>query len=78
MRDTISRARTEVGNSEPSILNGKVGDYKIKGTPVITARSQVRDVIELADYDLDVGLSYPASEGARKGSAVRRLKWYMS
>jgi len=45
---------------------------------VITARSQVRDVIELADYDLDVGLSYPASEGARKGSAVRRLKWYMS
>ena len=57
MRDTISRARTLVGNSEPSMLNGKIGDYEIKGTPVITARSRVRDAIELVDYDLDVGLS---------------------
>jgi len=57
LRDTISRARTEVWNSEPSILNGKVGDYEIKGTPGITARSRIRDAIEFVDYDLDVGLS---------------------
>jgi len=55
--DAISRARTLVGNSEPSILNGKVGDYKIKGTPGITAQLHIREAIEHAVYDLDVGLS---------------------
>ena len=29
-------------------------------------------------WHLDVGPSHPGGEGAPKGSAVRRLKWYAS
>jgi len=39
------------------MLNGKICDYEIKGTPGITAQFFVREAIERKDYDLDVGLS---------------------
>jgi len=60
------------------VLHGRTGDYKIKGTPGITAQFVVREAIELQDYDLDVGLSCPGIEGDSKGPAVRRLKRHMS
>jgi len=38
----------------------------------------LRVLIDKFVWHLDVGLSHPGAEVGSKGSAVRRLKWYMS
>ena len=38
----------------------------------------MRDLIDGADWHLDVDSTRPGGEAASKGSAVRRLKWYVS
>eukprot|EP01024_Parvocaulis_polyphysoides_P058562 TRINITY_DN62_c5_g1_i1.p3 TRINITY_DN62_c5_g1~~TRINITY_DN62_c5_g1_i1.p3 ORF type:complete len:132 (+),score=2.06 TRINITY_DN62_c5_g1_i1:513-908(+) len=53
-------------------------DQRIKGTPGITGQLSLRGHIDGIVWHLDVDLSYPGVVGDTKGSAVRRLKWYMS
>ncbi|OQX26533.1 MAG: RNAase [Desulfobacteraceae bacterium IS3] len=67
-----SRAGTKVGLSDPAVLYGRAVAQRIKGTPGITGLSPPRVHIDGAVWHLDVGSSHP------KGSAVRRLKWYVS
>jgi len=38
----------------------------------------LRVLINKFVWHLDVGSSYPSGEQSTKGSAVRRLKWYVS
>jgi len=59
-------------------MNGNDSDYQKKATAGITAQYRRKDAIDVCDYDLDVGFTYPRGEGASKGSAVRRLKSDMS
>jgi len=65
-------------HSDPVILNGKVIDQRIKGTPGITGWCLLRVLIEGVGWHLDVGSSHPDAEEGIKGPAVRRLKWYVS
>jgi hypothetical protein len=51
---------------------------RIKSTLGITGLLLFRVLIDGVVWHLDVGLSYPEAVGGFKGSAVRRLKWYMS
>ena len=51
---------------------------RIKGTPGITGLSCPRVHIDGKVWHLDVGSSHPGGGEAPKGSAVRRLKWYVS
>ena len=74
----ISRADTKVGLSDPVIPNGRVIAHQIKGTPGITGLSPPSVHSGVAVWHLDVGSSHPGGEEAPKGSAVRRLKWYVS
>jgi len=57
LQDSRGRARTQVCDSEPLILNGRINDHTIKATLGITAQSLDRDDIDQVDYDLDVGSS---------------------
>ena len=74
----ISRADTKVGLSDPVIPNGRAIAHQIKGTPGITGLSPPSVHSGVAVWHLDVGSSHPGGEEAPKGSAVRRLKWYVS
>ena len=74
----ISRAGTKVGLSDPVIPNGRVIAHQIKGTPGITGLSLPSVHSGGAVWHLDVGSSHPGGGEAPKGSAVRRLKWYVS
>ena len=74
----ISRADTKVGLSDPVVLNGRAIAHQIKGTPGITGLSLPSVHSGEAVWHLDVGSSHPGGEEAPKGSAVRRLKWYVS
>ena len=74
----ISRADTKVGLSDPVIPNGRVIAHQIKGTLGITGLSHPSVHSGDAVWHLDVGSSHPGGEEAPKGSAVRRLKWYVS
>ena len=74
----ISNRDIKVGHSDPVILCGKVIAQRIKGTPGITGLWFLRVHIDETVWHLDVGLSHPGAEVGSKGSAVRRLKWYMS
>ena len=74
----ISRAGTKVGLSDPVVPNGRAIAHQIKGTPGITGLSHPSVHSGDAVWHLDVGSSHPGGEEAPKGSAVRRLKWYVS
>ena len=74
----ISRADTKVGLSDPAVLDGKAVAQQIKGTLGITGLSLPSVHSGEAVWHLDVGSSHPGGEEAPKGSAVRRLKWYVS
>ena len=74
----ISRADTKVGLSDPAVLDGKAVAQQIKGTLGITGLSLPSVHSGGAVWHLDVGSSHPGGEEAPKGSAVRRLKWYVS
>ena len=72
------RADTKVGLSDPAVLDGKAVAQQIKGTLGITGLSLPSVHSGEAVWHLDVGSSHPGGEEAPKGSAVRRLKWYVS
>ena len=74
----MSRAETKVGLSDPAVLDGKAVAQQIKGTLGITGLSLPSVHSGGAVWHLDVGSSHPGGEEAPKGSAVRRLKWYVS
>ena len=74
----ITRADTKVGLSDPVVPNGRAIAHQIKGTPGITGLSHPSVHSGDAVWHLDVGSSHPGGEEAPKGSAVRRLKWYVS
>jgi len=67
-----------VDHSDPVILRGKITAQRIKGTPGITGWWFLRVLIDETVWHLDVGSSHPGAEVGPKGSAVRRLKWYVS
>ena len=72
------RAGTKVGFSDPVIPNGRVIAHQIKGTLGITGLSPPSVHSGVAVWHLDVGSSHPGAEAGSKGSAVRRLKRYVS
>jgi hypothetical protein len=76
-RETF-RAGTKVGLSDPAVPYGRAVAHRIKGTPGITGLSPPRVHIDGAVWHLDVGSSHPGAGAGPKGSAVRRLKWYVS
>ena len=81
IRLTAKRTRlteTQVGHSDPILLNGKDIDQRIKGTLGITGLWLLRVHIGGVVWHLDVGSSHPGEEQCSKGSAVRRLKWFVS
>jgi len=69
---------TKVGRNDPVFLYGKNIAYRIKGTPGITGLSRLKVRIDGEVWHLDVDSSHPGAEEGPKGSAVRRLKRYMS
>ena len=73
-----SRAGAKAGLSDPAVLYGRAVAQRIKGTPGITGLSCPRVHIDDKVWHLDVGSSHPGAEAGPKGSAVRRLKWYVS
>ena len=73
-----SRAGTKVGLSDPVVPNGRAIAQRIKATLGITGLSPPRVHIDGEVWHLDVGSSHPGAEVGPKGSAVRRLKWYVS
>ena len=72
------RAGTKVGHSDPVVLHGRAIAQRIKGTPGITGLSWPRVHIDAKVWHLDVGSSHPGAVAGSKGSAVRRLKRYVS
>ena len=77
MRHT-RRTDTKVGPSDPVVECGIAIAQRTKGTPGITGLSLPRVHIDEAVWHLDVGSSHPGAVEGSKGSAVRRLKWYVS
>ncbi len=73
-----SRAGGKPGLSDPAVPNGRAVAHRIKGTPGITGLSPPRVHIDGEVWHLDVGSSHPGAEAGPKGSAVRRLKRYVS
>src|SRR6187549_4038070 len=73
-----SRAGAKAGLSDPAVLYGRAIAQRIKGTPGITGLSCPRVHIDDKVWHLDVGSSHPGAEVGPKGSAVRRLKRYVS
>ena len=72
------RAGTKVGLSDPVVESGIAIAQRIKATLGITGLSLPRVHIDGEVWHLDVGSSHPGAEVGPKGSAVRRLKWYVS
>lgn len=68
----------KVGHSDPIILRGIIIAQRITGTLGITGLRFLRVLIKKIDWHLDVDSSFPGGEGFSKGSAVRRLIWYVS
>ena len=77
MRGT-PRAGGKPGLSDPAALSGRAVDQRIKVTPGITGLSPPRVHIDGEAWHLDVGSSHPGAGAGPKGSAVRRLKRYVS
>ena len=73
-----SRAGRKRGLSDPAVACGSAVAQRIKGTPGITGLSPPRVHIDEEVWHLDVGSSHPGAGEGPKGSAVRRLKWYVS
>ena len=73
-----SRADAKAGPSDPVVECGIAIAQRTKGTPGITGLSVPRVHIDEPVWHLDVGSSHPGAEEGPKGSAVRRLKWYVS
>jgi len=67
-----------VGHSDPVFSTKWKSAQRIKGTLGITGLPLFRVPIDGVIWHLDVGLSHPGAESGSKGSAVRRLKRYMS
>ena len=67
-----------MGQSDPTAPCGRAVAYRIKATPGITGLSRPRVHIDGEVWHLDVASSHPGAEGGPKGSAVRRLKGYVS
>jgi hypothetical protein len=67
-----------VGSNVPVILCGKVIDYRILGTLGITGWFQLRVLIDVGVWHLDVGSMYPGVVGVSKSLAVRQFKCYVS
>jgi len=74
----ICQAGTKVGHSDPIIPCGRVIDHRIKGTLGITGWWSLRVHINGLVWHLDVDSSHPGAAVGSKGSAVRRIKWYVS
>ena len=72
------RAETKVGLSDPVVESGIAIAQRIKATLGITGLSLPRVHIDGEVWHLDVGSSHPGAGAGSKGSAVRRLKWYVS
>ena len=72
------RAETKVGLSDPVVECGIAIAQRIKATLGITGLSLPRVHIDGEVWHLDVGSSHPGAGAGSKGSAVRRLKWYVS
>ena len=70
--------RMKICRNDPIFYSVKKIVQWIKGTLGITGWWFLRVPIEEIVWHLDVGSSYPKHELLFKGSAVRRLKWYMS
>src|SRR5690606_11075781 len=73
-----SRAETKVGHSDPVVPSGRAIAHRIKGTPGITGSWCPRVHIDGTVWHLDVGSSHPGAGAGPKGTAVRRLKRYVS
>ena len=71
MRITIQTG-IKVGHSDPIILRGIIIAQRITGLRFL------RVLIKKIDWHLDVDSSFPGGEDFSKGSAVRRLIWYVS
>jgi len=68
----------KVGHNDPVLLSKCSIARKIKGTLGITGLPRFRVPIDGVIWHLDVGSSHPGAENGSKGSAVRRLKGYVS
>ena len=73
-----SRAGTKVGHSDPVVPREWAIAQRIKGTPGITGRYHPSVHSDGGVWHLDVDSSHPGAGAGPKGSAVRRLKWYVS
>ena len=72
------RAGAKAGLSDPVVESGIAIAQRIKATLGITGLSLPRVHIDGEVWHLDVGSSHPGAGAGSKGSAVRRLKWYVS
>ncbi len=72
------RAGWKHGPSDPVVPSGRAIAQRIKATLGITGLSCPRVHIDGRVWYLDVGSSHPGAGAGPKGSAVRRLKWYVS
>ena len=72
------RADAKAGLSDPAVADGSAVAQRIKGTLGITGLFPPRVHIDGEVWHLDVGSSHPGAGEGPKGSAVRRLKWYVS
>ena len=72
------RAGAKAGLSDPVVESGIAIAQRIKATLGITGLSLPRVHIDGEVWHLDVGSSHPGAGAGPKGSAVRRLKWYVS
>jgi len=70
--------RIDICYIEPVLNIGYIIEHRLKGTLGITGWWILRVLIDEFVWHLDVDLSHPSGEQSTKGSAVRRLKWYMS
>ena len=73
-----SRTGKKLGHSDPVVPKGRTIAKRIKATLGITGWYCPRVRIDGSVWHLDVDSSYPGAVAGSKGSAVRRLKRYVS
>jgi len=71
-------SRVCAGYSDQALKSKFIAFHRIKSTQGITGLSPFRVPIDGEVRHLDVGSSHPGAESGSKGSAVRRLKRYVS
>jgi hypothetical protein len=74
----IGRADAKAGPSDPTVPRGRAVAHQTKATPGITGLSLPSVHSDGEVWHLDVDSSHPGGVAAPKGSAVRRLKRYVS